>query len=666
MPGPHSGKRKAIGLDVKRDVIKRKEEGQGNSAIGRALGLSESTVRTIWKNKSEILRSIKAYGITKLDTRKRTRDERVIKMERYLEMWINRKEREGSAIDKRAIQEQAMSFYTVICRKSGSSLGNFRASTGWLYRFLQRKEIRNIKFTGESASADRDAASQFPAILKAVIDEGNYHPDCIYNMDEAGLQYKKMPSSTFLAKQIKRARGRKADKARITVLFCCNLTGSHKMKPLVVHTAKHPRCYKHLSDMSAAPVYWRSTKNGWITSSIVKSWLLNCFVTDARSKCRQLGLPFNVLLIMDNCPAHSAYLADLHPKVKVLFLPPKTTSIIQPLDQEFIGTVKAIYQKRLYRLLRDKTESGEEVRQIIAEADAEQEDADIDDLPPVAHTEADEDIIRTFTNPKVISVHQFWRQFTVKDAIDHLLQAWKDISIATVRHAWRPLTPHLVSDESGDAERGQVQQLGDAVADAAAAARQVPGFEEVTSAEITEINSAGDTMAPEGIMNVAAVEDTLEEEQASVREQSTAQEAQPAGEPTMSQLSRILASADSFRNTILENECSTVRVNELFDQFSKVVRYYTDLHSKRVNDRRQTLITRFIRPTTPQQPQPEPQPGPSHQDDDAMSVVSELDFEGFLQEADAIRDSVDVPAISECDEDDDDAGAAAGDAASRQ
>lgn len=84
MPGPHSGKRKAIGLYVKRDVIKRKERGQGNSAIGRALGLSESTVRTIWKNKSEILRSIKAYGITKLDTRKRTCDERVIKMERYL------------------------------------------------------------------------------------------------------------------------------------------------------------------------------------------------------------------------------------------------------------------------------------------------------------------------------------------------------------------------------------------------------------------------------------------------------------------------------------------------------------------------------------------------------------------------------------------------------
>ena len=36
MPGDHSGKRKRISLDVKRDVIKKKDMGMGNSAIGRA------------------------------------------------------------------------------------------------------------------------------------------------------------------------------------------------------------------------------------------------------------------------------------------------------------------------------------------------------------------------------------------------------------------------------------------------------------------------------------------------------------------------------------------------------------------------------------------------------------------------------------------------------
>ena len=67
MPGDHSGKRKKISLDVKRDVIKKKDMGMGNSAIGREMGLSESTVRTILKNKAEILKCIDAYGTSAID-----------------------------------------------------------------------------------------------------------------------------------------------------------------------------------------------------------------------------------------------------------------------------------------------------------------------------------------------------------------------------------------------------------------------------------------------------------------------------------------------------------------------------------------------------------------------------------------------------------------------
>ena len=67
MPKPHAGKRKSLDFSIKQEVVKHKEEGQGNSAIGRALGLSESTVRTIWKKKDEIKASVKAYGTSQID-----------------------------------------------------------------------------------------------------------------------------------------------------------------------------------------------------------------------------------------------------------------------------------------------------------------------------------------------------------------------------------------------------------------------------------------------------------------------------------------------------------------------------------------------------------------------------------------------------------------------
>ena len=52
MPGRASTKRKAISFDIKKKVIARKEKGEGNTAIGCDLGLSEPSGRTIWR-KSE-------------------------------------------------------------------------------------------------------------------------------------------------------------------------------------------------------------------------------------------------------------------------------------------------------------------------------------------------------------------------------------------------------------------------------------------------------------------------------------------------------------------------------------------------------------------------------------------------------------------------------------
>ena len=199
------------------------------------------------------------------------------------------------------------------------------------------------------------------------------------------------------------------------------------MKLLVIHTAQHPRCYKHLSDMKKAPVHWRSSERAWMNYNM-KDWLLNCFMPDVRRKRRQDGRELKVLLVIDNCPAHAHYLSDLHPSVQVVFLPPQMTSIIQPLDQEIIATVKCRYHSEVFRELRRSTESLAEVRRILFG----NEDGDLnddDDLPDVLD---DPDFLTE--NPQLVTVHQFWRRFTVKDTTDHLLRAWESISTVTVRH----------------------------------------------------------------------------------------------------------------------------------------------------------------------------------------------------------------------------------------
>lgn len=106
-------------------------------------------------------------------------------------------------MDKREIRSQALKFYEVIYRKENVLVDNlFKASTGWLYTFMKRKDIGNKRLTGEIQSADQVAAERFLAIFKAIVEERDYHPDAIYIMDECSLFYKAMPKSTFISRSV--------------------------------------------------------------------------------------------------------------------------------------------------------------------------------------------------------------------------------------------------------------------------------------------------------------------------------------------------------------------------------------------------------------------------------------------------------------------------------
>ena len=55
----------------------------------------------------------------------------------------------------------------------------------------------------------------------------------------------------------------------------------------------------------------------------------------------------NVALVIDNCPAHPQ-IENLK-AIKLFFLPPKTTSKTQPMDQGVIRSLKAKYRKNVVR-----------------------------------------------------------------------------------------------------------------------------------------------------------------------------------------------------------------------------------------------------------------------------------------------------------------------------
>ncbi|XP_014776054.1 uncharacterized protein LOC106873274 [Octopus bimaculoides] len=83
------------------------------------------------------------------------------------------------------------------------------------YKIPRKHALHNIKMRGEMSSADKTAAEEFLPKLAKIIEEVGYISDQVFNADETGLFWEKMPNRTYIAKSEKSASDFKAAKDRI-------------------------------------------------------------------------------------------------------------------------------------------------------------------------------------------------------------------------------------------------------------------------------------------------------------------------------------------------------------------------------------------------------------------------------------------------------------------
>ena len=167
----------------------------------------------------------------------------------------------------------------------------------------------------------------------------------IFNADEFGLFYQCLPNKTYHFKGQKCSEG-KNSKVRLTGMAVGNAVGEN-LPMFVIGKSKTPCCFKHIKNL---PCKYKSQKKSCMDSQIFEEWVRKLDRT-FRMERRKIAL------LIDNCPAHPS-VSDLN--VQLVFLPPNTISVLQPMDQAVIRSLKAHYRGRVVRRLcraLDKTKT---------------------------------------------------------------------------------------------------------------------------------------------------------------------------------------------------------------------------------------------------------------------------------------------------------------------
>ena len=100
-------------------------------------------------------------------------------------------------------------------------------------------------------------------------------------------------------------------------------------------------------------VMWRPNSKGWVTCILFIGWINEVFCPTVKQYLLEKNLPLKALLVMDNAPAPAPGLEDdlleEFEFIKVKFLPPNPTPILQPMDQQVILNFKKLYTKPLFQ-----------------------------------------------------------------------------------------------------------------------------------------------------------------------------------------------------------------------------------------------------------------------------------------------------------------------------
>ncbi|OWK11541.1 hypothetical protein Celaphus_00006843, partial [Cervus elaphus hippelaphus] len=297
------GKYTTLNLEEKMKVLSRIEAGRSLKSVTAEFGISKSTFYDIKKNKKLILDFVlkQDMPLVGAEKRKRKTEAKYGDVDDAVYMWYQQKCSAGVPVRGVELQAAAEKFAQCFGRT------DFKASTGWLFRFRNRHAIGNRKVCAEQVlSSASENVESFRQKLSMLIKEEKLCLAQLYSGDETDLFWKSMTENTQASRKAICLPGRKINKERLSALLCANADGTHKLKSIIIGKSKLPKSVKE--DTCTLPVIYKLSKDVWFTRELFSEWFFQNFVPEV--KHFQLNVlrfheeDVRALLLLNSSPVH--------------------------------------------------------------------------------------------------------------------------------------------------------------------------------------------------------------------------------------------------------------------------------------------------------------------------------------------------------------------------
>ncbi|NXY53143.1 TIGD5 protein, partial [Callaeas wilsoni] len=347
--------RRAYSIKDKLQAIERVKKGERQASVCRAFGVPGGTLRGWLKDEAKLRWFLEQLGGEVGTQRKKMRLANEEEIDRAVYAWFLALRQHGVPLSGPLIQAQAEAF----ARQIYGPECTFKASHGWFWRWQKRHGISSQRIYGEGGlPAEPERA---PATRAEVLpDAGGYGDEQIYNANITKLFWKLLPGAGFSASRRRPARGE-----RVTVLLAANLTGSHKLKPLVVGGLRDPASLRH-HNQEKFPACYRYSPEARLVPALLRAWFFEDFVPGVKRYLRRSCLQQKAVLLLSSAPSRSGSGAEDSPplqtpdgSIRALFLSKGPTGsglagaggrIPAPLEQGVVSAFKQLYKRELLRL----------------------------------------------------------------------------------------------------------------------------------------------------------------------------------------------------------------------------------------------------------------------------------------------------------------------------